>query len=302
MVTTETSRPVSGPARRRPRRAAPRGAARLAGAVPYFAFVGLFLVFPLAVTAVRAFQDADGAFTLEHLALLRQPQYLDAFSNSIALSLVTAGVGGAVGLVLAWALAGPQRLPWLQRAAMSFAGVASQMGGAPLAFAFIATIGTQGIVTVALRDGLGFELTEILPIGSFWALALAYLYFQIPMMAVLMLPALQGLRAEWIDSAESLGAGPVRRLVQIVGPILAPSLAGSALLLFANAFSGYAAAYAMAGSGANLVPVLIGYFLSGNVFVDANFSSALVLGMVAVMVVAAGLRHLLLRRATRWTR
>jgi len=72
------------------------------------------------------------------------------------------------------------------------------------------------------------------------------------------------------------------------------------LLLFANAFSGYAAAYAMAGSGANLVPILIGFFLSGNVLVNQGLASALITGMIAVMVVAMGARALLLRRSSRW--
>ena len=279
-----------------------RGALNLLGTLPYFLFVGLFLVLPVAVTLVRAFTSADGGVTLEHFAQLREPQYANAFRNSVSLSLVTAVVGAALGLVLGWALVHATRPAWLHRLATSLAAVASQMGGPPLAYAFIAFMGAQGMLTVWLRELLGFELGQVIPIGSFWGIVCAYLYFQVPLMAILSIPALQGVRREWIDSGLSLGAGRARILLTVTLPILAPSLVGGFLLLFANAFSGYAAAYAMAGSSANLVPILIGFFLSGNVLVNQGLASALITGMVAIMLVAMGLRAALLRRSARWSR
>lgn len=271
------------------------------GFVPFLLFVSLFLLVPIAVTLVRAFTDAEGGFTLEHLVKLAEPEYARAFENSTKLSLLTSVGGGAGGLLLAWALTG-LRGGAVHRFLLSLSGVAAQMGGAPLAFAFIATIGAQGLVTGWLADGFGVQLNEMLPINSFVGIVAAYLYFQIPMMTILMLPAIEGLRQEWMQGAESLGAGPIRRFLDISLPILAPSLAGSLILLFANAFSGYAAAYAMAGSGANLVPVLIGYFLGGNVRTDQGLAAALVTGMILVMVAIMLVRSLLLRRVTRWTR
>ncbi|MBO2989152.1 ABC transporter permease [Leucobacter tardus] len=270
------------------------------GTLPFFAFIGLFLVAPVAITVAGAFTNADGAFTLENFAALGQEQYVNAFMNSLTLSAVTAIIGGVLGLVLGWALMTATRPAALHRLVTSLAAVASQMGGPPLAFAFIAFMGTQGLLTVWLQGAFGFELNQVLPISSFWAIVLAYLYFQVPLMALLSLSALHGVRREWQDGGMSLGAGRVRILATITLPILAPSLVGGVLLLFANAFSGYAAAYAMAGSGANLVPILIGFFLSGNVLVNQGLASALITGMIVVMVVAMGARALLLRRSARW--
>lgn len=272
------------------------------GTLPYFLFVGLFLVIPVIVTVIKAFQDADGAFTLANFAKLGEEQYVNAFQNSVNLSLVTSLVGAVIGLVLAWALVHATKPRWLNQLVTSLAAVASQSGGPPLAYAFIAFMGAQGMLTLWLRDLFGFQLNEVIPIASFWGIVCAYLYFQVPLMAILSIPALQGIRKEWIDGGMSLGAGPLRIFFAVVMPILSPSLVGGFLLLFANAFSGYAAAYAMAGSSASLVPILIGFFLSGNVVVNQGLASALITGMVAIMLVAMGLRSMLLKRATRWTR
>lgn len=273
----------------------------LLGTLPYFLFVGLFLVVPVIVTIVKAFQDSEGAFTLDNFAQLGEEQYVNAFANSINLSLVTSLIGSVFGLVVGWALVNATRPRWLNQLVTSLAAVASQSGGPPLAYAFIAFMGTQGLLTVWLQDLFGFSLNELIPIASFWGIVCAYLYFQVPLMAILSIPALQGVRKEWIDGGFSLGASRVRILFTVTLPILAPSLVGGFLLLFANAFSGYAAAYAMAGSAASLVPILIGFFLSGNVLVNQGLASALIAGMVAIMLVAMGLRAILLKRATRWS-
>lgn len=272
------------------------------GTLPYFLFVGFFLVVPVVVTVGKAFIGADGNFTLSNFAQLAEEQYVNAFRNSINLSLVTSIIGAVVGLVLGWALVNVTRPAWLQKLATSLAAVASQMGGPTLAYTFIAFIGTQGLLTVLLQNLFGFNLSKAMPMGSFWSIVCAYLYFQVPLMAILSVPALQGIRKEWIDGGMSLGASRVRILFTVTLPILMPSLVGGFLLLFANAFSGYAAAYAMAGSSASLVPILIGFFLSGNVLVNQGLASALITGMIAVMLLAMGMRGILLKRASKWSR
>lgn len=272
------------------------------GTVPYFLFVGLFLVVPVVVTIAKAFTSQAGGFTLEHFVQLTEPQYVVTFVNTFNISWVTSVIGAVLGLVLAWALVNATKPVWLHKAVTSLAAVASQLGGPPLAYAFIAFIGAQGLLTVFLRNLFDFNLNEVIPIGSFWGIACAYLYFQIPLMAILSVPALQGIRKEWVDGGLSLGASRLQIFVRVTLPILSPSLVGGFLLLFANAFSSYAVSYAMAGSSANLVPILIGFFLTGNVLINQGLASALITGMIAVMVVAMALRTIVLRRATKWSK
>ncbi len=272
------------------------------GAAPYFLFIGIFLIVPVLVNVWTSLHDAEGNFTFATLAKLGEPQYASAFANTVWLSVVTSVLGGILGLILAWALATIERPRWLKSLMLSFTVVASQQGGIPLAYAFIATLGAQGMLTVWLRDGLGIDIAAMFNLAQFNGLVVVYLYFQAPLMAVLMLPAVLGVRKEWRESATSLGAGRIRYFVDVVLPILSPSIGGALLLLFANAFAAYATAYALAGSGANLVPILIGFFIAGNVLSDPTLGAALVTGMIGVIAVAMIARVFLLRRTAKWLR
>jgi putative spermidine/putrescine transport system permease protein len=272
-----------------------------AGLAPYLLFVAVFLLVPVLANVWTALH-VDGAWSLESVRRLGEDQYLSSFASSARLSATTALLGGALGLVLAWALATARRPRRLRGLMLSYSGLASQMGGVPLAFAYVALLGTQGLATVAVRETFGWDLSGVVELSSFAGLTVVYLYFQVPLMAILMLPAIQGLRPQWSESAASLGAGRVRYLLTVAGPILAPSLGGAVLLLFANAFAAYATAYALSGGGANLVPIMMGFFITGNVLLDESFGAALASGMLLVVGVCMGLRALLLRRATRWQR
>ncbi|MFB9776636.1 ABC transporter permease [Brevibacterium otitidis] len=268
------------------------------GAVPFFAFVTVFLIIPVIANVWAALTPA-GQLSTASLTQLAEPQYADAFLMTTNLSLVTALLGGILGLILAWALTVVTRPAWLARLVMSYAALASQSGGVPLAFAFIAALGSQGLVTVLVTDVFpgaldGFRL------DSFWGVALVYLYFQAPLMTVLILPALGALTQQMSEAAKTMGASRLRYLTDIALPILAPSIVGALLLLFANSFSAYATAYALAGGGLNLVPIVIGFFLRGNVMLDESMAAALATGMMLVIIIAMGIRLLIERRSRRW--
>ena len=272
----------------------------IVGLLPYFAFIAIFLLLPIIANVWTSLHNNEGVWSLDSMAKLGEAQYLSAFLNTMALSAVTAVLGGALGLIVAWALATRQRPRWLRSLLLSYAVVASQLGGIPLAFAFIAAIGSQGLITITVFEATGWDLTETFAVSSFWGLVVVYLYFQVPLMAILVLPAIMGIRREWGESAITLGAGRVRYLLDILLPILSPAIGGAVLLLFANSFSAYATAYALSGGGANLVPILIGFFISGNVLTDQSFGAALATGMMLVITLAMVLRHLLVQRTTRW--
>jgi putative spermidine/putrescine transport system permease protein len=233
---------------------------------------------------------------------LFQAQYLGAYETSIELSLVTAALGVALGGLLAYAVVRRGTPRFVRSVVTAFSGVAANFAGVPLAFAFIATLGTVGVVTRWL-NGLGLDPYEQgFTLFNFWGLAITYLYFQIPLMLLVIAPALDGLRREWREAAESLGSPTWRYWFQVGLPVLAPSFLGAFLLLFGNAFSAYATAYALTGGNVNIVPLLIGAVTNGNVLSDPHLGQALALGMVVVMAVTTLLYALLARRASRWMR
>lgn len=135
---------------------------------------------------------------------------------------------------------------------------AGSVRGVALAFAFLATIGINGVLTVWVQEAFGWNLS-----GSGWlyglaGLILVYTYFQIPLMVIVFLPALEGLREQWREAAVSLGASKWQYFREVAVPLLTPAFLGSALLLFANAFAAYATAAALVSQGSPIVPCSFG--------------------------------------------
>jgi len=121
------------------------------GAAPFLLYTGLFLFLPTVLVAVGAFSGPHGP-TLANLAQLSRPYVVSAFLNSLVLSAVSASVGAVVGSVLAYAVATGSPDGILRRLVTAFCGVLSQFGGVTLAFAFIATIGTEGFIVIWLQQ------------------------------------------------------------------------------------------------------------------------------------------------------
>jgi putative spermidine/putrescine transport system permease protein len=185
---------------------------------------------------------------------------------------------------------------------MTFSGVASNFAGVPLAFAFLATFGPVGLVTLFLRNNFGIVLSRDLGFNilSFWGLTITYLFFQIPLMILIITPALEGLKKEWREAASVLGATSLQYWRLVALPILFPSLLGTFALLFANAFGAVATAIALTGSGLNIVPIQLFAQIRGDVLGNPNLGYALALGMIVVTGIANVLYIWLRIRAERW--
>ncbi len=143
---------------------------------------------------------------------------------------------------------------------------------------------------------MGFNLL------SFWGLTLVYLFFQIPLMILIITPALDGLKREWREAAEILGASGVQYWRMVALPILLPSLLGTFALLFANAFGAVATAYALTGSSLSIVPIVLFAQIRGDVLQDPHLGYALAFGMIVVTGIANGLYVWLRARTERWMR
>ena len=273
----------------------------LLGVLPFFTYTMIFLLVPTLIVVVGAFLDGKSRPTLGNLAALGQPQIVSAFMNSVLLSAVTAVLGAVFGALLAYAVSTAREGGPLRRMITSVCGVLAQFGGVTLAFAFGATVGSEGFLTLWLRK-IGIDLA-----GSTWlyepdkGLMLVYTYFQIPLMLIVFLPAVEGLRPQWREAAESLGGSTWDYWRHVGGPILAPSFIGAMLLLFTNAFSAYATAAALISQGSPIIPLQIGGTLSSEVILgQENIGKAMALGMVAIVAVVMTLYVVLERRTSKW--
>jgi len=272
------------------------------GLVPFGVYVFLFLAVPTILAIGSGFFDAEGAFTWTNVAALADPVVLNTFANSAWLSLLTAVVGAVAGALACYALLGMNPQGPVRRTVDAAAGVLAQFGGVMLAFAFIATIGAQGVITVLLRDSFDINIFE----NGMWlyevpGLILPYIYFQVPLMVITFMPALAALKPQWSEANLTLGGTRFGFWTRIGFPVLAPSFLASLLLLFANAFSSYATAAALASQGSQIVPLQIRAALtSETVLGRENLAGALALGMILIVGVVMALYSLIQRRAARW--
>jgi putative spermidine/putrescine transport system permease protein len=275
------------------------------GALPFFLFVAVFLLLPIGVLAVEAFRATDPvtfeeSWSTASIQAITGGPYRRAYVGSLQLSAVTAVLGTILGLALAIAVLRAKRGRLLRRMVLTASAVLANFGGIPLAFAFLATIGTQGVVTALLTDTLGLGLGGF-SLYSMAGLALVYLYFLIPLMVLTIVPALEALRPQWREAADNLGASGWQYWRYVGGPVLAPPVIGAAMLLFASAFAAYATAKALVGSSVPLVTLQIADALSSNVTVGAeNIGKALALGMVVVVGLVMAFYAWVQRRTQRW--
>ena len=273
------------------------------GVVPFFVFALMFLILPTLYLMAGAFQDNTGQFTLNNIRGIFTPTILAAYWISIRVSLASAVGGAFVGFFLAYAVVQGGLPRWLRPALMTFSGVASNFAGIPLAFAFISTLGRTGLVTALLIKYFDFNLYSAgFNLLSFTGLALTYLYFQIPLMVLIITPAIDGLKREWREASEILGANTWQYWLYVGLPVLWPSILGTTLLLFANAFGAVATAYALTGSSLNIVTILLFAQIRGDVLNDPHLGYALAFGMIVITGVSNGLFIWLRARSERWLR
>ncbi len=291
----------TGTALRQPPRRIPSWAVNWLGVAPFLLFALLFLILPTMQVILGAFRNPAGEFTLANIRGLFVPHVMGPFWISIKLSLLSALLGCVFGLAIATAVVKGGLPRHIRDAMLTFSGVASQFAGVPLAFAFIATLGRLGLVTLIMRDVFGVNLTAIgFNLISFFGLTLTYLYFQIPLMILIITPALDGLRREWREAAESLGATSGQYIRMIVLPVLWPSLLGTFALLFANAFGAVATAMALTGSSLSLVPIILFAQIRGDVLQDPHLGYAIAFGMIVITGIANFIYIILRSRAERW--
>jgi putative spermidine/putrescine transport system permease protein len=273
------------------------------GTLPFFAYTLLFLFLPAGAVLIGAFQNDKNGYTFSNIRTLFHHPYIDAYWLSIQLSLLTAGIGGAVGLFIAYAALRDGTPTWVRSTLTTFSGVAANFGGIPLAFAFIATLGPLGVLTQFFKNQLGFDLNAhgFSLFSPLTGIALAYMYFQLPLMILVIAPAIDGLRKEWREAAANLGGSQLQFWRYVGVPVLMPSILGAIILLFGNAFAAYATAYSI-NAGANLITIFIGAYYSGNVLSNPHLAQAMAFGMFVVLAVMMIAYIPLQRRAARWAK
>ncbi|SEM73055.1 putative spermidine/putrescine transport system permease protein [Loktanella fryxellensis] len=276
-------------------------AGRWIGLAPFVLFTGLFLILPTLHIVIGAFRGTDGEFTIQNILDLNTPTIRSAYWVSIKVSFLSALLGCLIGFAMAAAMVLGGVTRRIKGPLLTFSGVASNFAGVPLAFAFIATIGPAGLITAYLRTEFGINLRAYgWNLLSTWGLIVTYLFFQIPLMILIITPALEGLKREWREAAAILGATGAQYWRMVALPILFPAILGTMALLFANAFGAVATAIALTGPSLNIAPILLYAQIRGDVLGNPNLGYALAFGMIVITGLANAIYIVLRFRAERW--
>ena len=271
------------------------------GLVPFLLFCLAFEIIPVILLLKDSLVAKNGVLTLVNFKDALAPLYIKSFINSIKLSSLTAFIGTILGLVIGYSI---YRWPGKrgQDILITLSDVTTNFAGAPLAFAFIIVLGSNGVITQLLLHYFNLKIYPDFSVYSFSGLTLAYVYFQLPLMVLLIIPAFAGLKKEWRESSCNLGANTIQYWWNIGLPILAPSLIAGFTLLFANAFGAYATAYTLTGSRLSLVTLQIGFTITGEVLHDPGIGQAMAVISLFIMGTSIAIYHIATSRARRWTR
>lgn len=302
-ATVTAPGPVTGPGARRFPSALTR-LVRFAGILPFSAYIALGLIIPLIAIIIGAFKNpATGAFTFSNVNIAVHGAYLEGFRQSLTLSVLASVIPGVLGLLLAYAIFTAKRGTFLRQVVITASGVFANFGGVPLAFVFIASLGSSALITGWLSN-IGLNIySHGFTLYTLSGVTVVYMYFQIPLMVLIILPALEGLRPAWREAAENLGARSWQYWRHVGGPVLMPSFLSCLMLLFGSSLSAYATADALTSGTIPLTPIQIGSLLNGNVVAgQGNVGNALGLGIVAIIAVMMVGYVLLQRRAAQWLR
>ena len=255
----------------------------LAALLPFLILAGMFEILPVLTIIAKSFipEGGEPGFTIQnYINIFEKPLYRMAIKNSLIVSLVSA----AIGLVAAFAggKAACEKGGRTKRVFMSVLNMVSNFSGVPLAFAFIILLGNAGVVTI-MGKSLGIGVLSDFPLYTVWGLMITYIYFQIPLATLLLIPSFDSIRKEWKEAVSLMGGGSGVFWCKVGIPVLMPSILGTFSTLFANAISAYATAYALLMNNFSILPIRISEQFTGDVVQRPEFGSALAVVLMLLM-------------------
>ena len=263
--------------------------------VPFLIVAMLYEIVPLITVIVKSFQpDGGTGFTLENYqSVFSKLLYQKAIINSIKISLTSA----VAGIIIAFlgARAAHQHQGKLNHVFMTVLNMVSNFAGIPLAFAYMILLGNAGLV-VNIGKELGINALSTYNLYTMNGMRLIYIYFQIPLSTLLLIPAFDGVQKQWKEACTLLGGTPGIFWRKVGIPVLMPSILGTFSVLFANALAAYATIYALMMDNIALLPVQIAGCFTGEVKIRAGLGGALSVVMMAIMVIMILITNGLSRR------
>ena len=269
--------------------------------IPFLFLIVMYELLPLimlVVDSLKSEQSKDILFTLENYQkIFSTLSYRKAIANSLKITSIST----AFGIVIAFlgARAAYNSRGKFRNVYLTVLNMTSNFAGVPLAFAYMIILGNAGVVK-QIADMYGIGFLQDFDLYSSTGLTMIYVYFQIPLSTLLLIPAFNGIRKEWGEANMLLG-GTSARFWQKVGiPVLLPSLFSTLSVLFANALSAYATAYALLMNNFSLLPINISASFVGDIKSKPKLGAALSVVMMIIMSIVILVNNYITKKTTKW--
>lgn len=254
--------------------------------IPFLVLCILFELIPIVYTIVRSFVpegETIGFTFANYINIFTKTLYQKAIVNSLVISILSSIIGLIVAFIGAKAV--HESKGKLNSVFMSILNMVSNFSGVPLAFAYIIMFGNVGVMTM-IGSNYGIDFLANFPLYSVFGLLLIYVYFQIPLSTLLLIPAFDAIRKEWKESNALLGGTNFTFWTKIGVPILMPSILSTFSVLFANALAAYASAYALLMNNVSLLPIRLSEQFVGDLVQRPEFGSAIAVVLMVFMIAA----------------
>ena len=263
--------------------------------LPFMVVAFMYEIIPLIMVVINSFQsDTGGGFTLENYKTVSGTLlYQMAITNSLKISLISAGIGILIAFLGVRAVMNVHSR--FRRVFMTILNMVSNFAGIPLAFAYMILLGNAGII-VQLGRTMGWDALANYNLYTSNGLAMVYVYFQIPLSTLLLIPAFNAVRKEWKEAAMLLGSGSTGFWLKVGIPVLMPSILDTFSILFANALAAYATVYAIMMNSISLLPIQIAGCFVGEVKIQRGLGGALSVTMMLIMVIMILLTNVISKR------
>lgn len=242
----------------------------------------LFFILPVILILGEALSD-NTAFG----RVLSDPLFQKGLWGTIVLGTLTPLFSVIVGFCVAMAL--NRMKPGMRTASLFAISLPLTFSGLIIAYGFILAFGRAGFITqIAAKFGFDPAVVGAL-IYSPFGLSLAYSYYLIPRVVMVMLPAVQNFDMVQLSVARSLGAGYLRTIVGIMLPQVLPSLVSAYCLTAAVAMGAYGTALALVGTQMNILPLLLYSKISeGGTDLPAAAAISMILMTLCCIIIALG--------------
>ncbi|UUM32915.1 ABC transporter permease [Vibrio japonicus] len=247
--------------------------------MPFALFFYLFQLAPMIWVFINSFIYEETFSFENYLEILGSGFMMQAFGNSLWLAVWSS----LIGLVIATTLVSSLRRvnSRIRDGVIAFTNMSSNFAGVPLSFAFIIILGTNGAITLLLKQ---YGLLGDFDLYGKWGLLAIYIYFQIPLAVLLLYPAFDALSDDWQAAAALLGAKTSQYWTRIALPVLSPALLGTFIILIANAVGAYASVYALTSGNYNVITIRIASLVSGDLFLEPNLAAAISVLLMVLLV------------------